>query len=138
MNEIDSQRVATWPVRTADLERDIAAIARRERPGQRTAQAIADDLENRPDPLDPLDVRDTPNDFAEADAVIRSISVVRADDDGRPEVFASTPSEERSEIVALAGRAMESGLLASDRNNVLTSVAIPVRSPLSGAVVAAV
>jgi signal transduction histidine kinase len=53
-------------------------------------------------------------------------------------VFASTSSEERSEIVALADRAMESGQTVRDRTNLLTSVAIPLRSRPPGAVVTAV
>ena len=44
------------------LEAELADTA------QRTAQATADDLENRPAPLDPLDVRDILHDFAETDA----------------------------------------------------------------------
>jgi len=114
------------------LEAELADTA------QRTAQATADDLENRPAPLDPLDVRDILHDFAETDAVVRSISVVRMGDGGRPEVFASTSSEERSDIVALAVRAMETGQLVSDRNTLLASVAVPLRPAEAGAVVAAV
>ena len=105
---------------------------------ERTAQAVANALDNRQTPLDPLDVRDILHDFADADPVIRSISVVRMVDEGRPEVLASTLSEERSEILALGARALTSRHVASERNEALASVAIPLRASPSVAVVAAV
>src|SRR5258706_4870895 len=105
---------------------------------QRTAQAVADDLQNRQTPLDPVDVRDILHDFAETDAVIRSISVVRTGDNERPEVVASTSSEEGSEILALGARALASGQIASEHNDAFASVAIPLRVSRTVALVAAV
>ncbi|HKT80029.1 MAG TPA: HAMP domain-containing protein, partial [Vicinamibacterales bacterium] len=104
----------------------------------RTTEAVANDLDLRQAPLDPLDIRDRLHDFAEADAVIRSISVVTLDSDGRPEVFASTSSEARSDVVALASRSIKSGTLSRDDHETLVSVALPLATARDTAVVTVV
>ncbi len=103
----------------------------------RIAQAIDDDLRNRPRPLDPLDVRDTLHDFAETDAAVKSISVLEVDDAGQPEVFASTLSEERSETIALATRAITTNKLVMDTTESVTTVALPLHTGVPSAVVTA-
>jgi signal transduction histidine kinase len=115
---------------TIDRERSMTA--------RLTAQAVAEDLDGRSAPLDPLDVRDTLHDFAEADVVIRSISVVRAAEGGELEVFASTSSAERVEGLDLAGRAIDSRQATDDRTPLLVSVATPLENSPSAAVVVAV
>ena len=67
------------------------------------AQSAADDVAQRALPLDPLDIRDTLHDLVEADPVLDAISVIEADETGRLRVFTSTSTEERAEVLDLAG-----------------------------------
>jgi signal transduction histidine kinase len=90
------------------------------------AQSAASDLADRGQPFDPLDVRDTLHDLIEADPVLDVISVIETDETGHLRVFASTSTEERSELLDLAGRALTSRLPAGDRNATVVMFAQPV------------
>lgn len=90
------------------------------------AQSAASDLASRGQPLDPLDIRDTLHDLIEADPVLDVISVIETDETGHLRVFASTSTEERSELLDLAGRALTSKAPASDRNDTVLMFALPV------------
>src|SRR5881397_1953953 len=54
------------------------------------AQSAADDVAQRPLPLDAEDIRDALHDFVAADPVIDAISVIEADRTGRMRVVTST------------------------------------------------
>jgi len=91
------------------------------------ARAVADDLQTRPGPLDSADVGDTLHEIAGADPAVRSISVIVVGDDGTADVLASTLTEEREEVLALAKRALTSNTLVTERTENLLSAAVPVR-----------
>ena len=103
-----------------DIDNELADSARL------GAQSAATDLGARGQPLDPLDVRDTLHDLIEADPVLDVISVIEADETGHVRVFASTSTEERSELLDLAGRALASKAPTSDRNGTVVMFAMPV------------
>jgi len=105
---------------------------------QSTARAVADDLGTRQIDSDPLDVRDTLHDFAAADPVVHAITFVETDTSGRPQILASTSTEERAEAMELARRAMASGVAAMDRNDTLATYAVPVPAHAQQAVVVTV
>jgi two-component system NtrC family sensor kinase len=90
------------------------------------AQSAADAVAQRSLPLDPLDIRDTLHDLVEADPVIDAISVIEADTTGRLRVFTSTSTEERTEIMDLAGRAITTQTPISARNSTVIMIARPV------------
>jgi signal transduction histidine kinase len=90
------------------------------------ARSAADQLAEWPLPLDPLDIRDSLHDLIEADPVVDSISVIEAGETGHPRVFTSTSTEERAEILDLAGRAIAANALTSLRNSTLVMFALPV------------
>ena len=73
-------------------------------------------------PLDPLDIRDALHDLVAADPVIDAISVIEADQTGHLRVFTSTSTEERAEVLELAGRAMATKAPTSDRSNTVFTV----------------
>ena len=90
------------------------------------ARSAADQLAEWPLPLDPLDIRDSLHDLIEADPVVDSISVIEAGESGHPRVFTSTSTEERTELLDLAGRAIATKALASLRSSTLVMFALPV------------
>jgi signal transduction histidine kinase len=90
------------------------------------ARSAADELAEWPLPLDPLDIRDSLHDLAEADPVVDSISVIESGETGHPRVFTSTSTEERTEILDLAGRAIATQALTSLRSSTLVMFALPV------------
>ena len=101
---------------------------------RQTALAVADDLRVHPS-VDPAALIDKLHEFAEADPVIHSISIVRFDDAGAGEVPASTQSEEREDVIGLARRALDTQSLAMDQGDVFVSCAAPVSaSPAIAAV----
>ena len=57
---------------------------------------------------------------------IDAISVIEADATGDLRVFTSTSTEERAEVVDLAGRAITTGAPASDRSSTVVMFALPV------------
>ena len=90
------------------------------------ARSAADQLAEWPLPLDPLDIRDSLHDLIEADPVVDSISVIEAGESGHPRVFTSTSTEERTELLDLAGRAIATKALTSLRSSALVMFALPV------------
>jgi signal transduction histidine kinase len=90
------------------------------------AQSAADTLASGSQPLDALDLRDTLHDLVEADPVLDAISVFENDEEGRPHVLISTSTEERAEVLDLAGRAITTQLPADDRTDTVVTVALPV------------
>jgi len=90
------------------------------------ARSAAEAIADRAAPLDPLDIRDTLHDFLEADPVIDAISVIEADASGQMRVFTSTSTEERSETLTLAGRALTQRGPALDRSRTVIVAAVPV------------
>ena len=57
--------------------------------------------------------RDTLHDLVEADPALDKISVVEASETGAPRVFTSTSTEERAEVLDLAGRVLATKASAS-------------------------
>jgi two-component system NtrC family sensor kinase len=90
------------------------------------ARSAADALAQRAPPIDPLDVRDSLHDLVDADPVLDTISVIEADETGHRRVFTSTSTEERAEVLDLAGRAITTKAPASDRSSTAFTVALPV------------
>ena len=94
--------------------------AHRRRPGGCRAVGSAISrrhLAARAQPLDPLDIRDTLHDLVEADPVLDAISVFETDETGHLRVLTSTSTEERAEVLDLAGRALATKAPASDRSD---------------------
>jgi two-component system NtrC family sensor kinase len=90
-----------------------------------TARAVADELRSSRT-VDPSDIRDALHDLAEANSLVRSISVIAGTPAG-PELVASTLSEERADVLALSTRAIASGLVTAERRDDLLSAAAPMR-----------
>jgi two-component system NtrC family sensor kinase len=90
------------------------------------AQSAADALSQRTLPFDPQDVRDTLHDFVAADPVIDAISVIESGPTGRVRVFTSTSTEERAEVVDLAGRAIATKAAGRERSGTAITIALPV------------
>jgi signal transduction histidine kinase len=90
------------------------------------AQSAADDVAQRALPLDSQDIRDTLHDLVAADPVLDAISVIEADGIGPPRVVTSTSTEERAEVVELAGRAIATKTRITDRTSTAITVALPV------------
>jgi two-component system NtrC family sensor kinase len=90
------------------------------------ARSAADALAQRAPPIDPLDVRDSLHDLVDADPELDAISVIEADETGHLRVFTSTSTEERAEVVDLAGRAITTKAVASDRSSTAFTVVLPV------------
>jgi two-component system, NtrC family, sensor kinase len=90
------------------------------------ARSAADALAQRALPIDPLDIRDSLHDLVDADPVLDAISVIEADPTGHLHVFTSTSTEERAEVLELAGRAITTKAPASDRSSTAFTVALPV------------
>jgi two-component system NtrC family sensor kinase len=103
-----------------DIDRELVDAARF------AAQGAAGNLAEHAQPLDPLDVRDTLHDLVEADPVIDAISVIEADEAGHLRVFTSTSTEERAEVLDLAGRAITTKAPTSDRSSTVVMFAVPV------------
>lgn len=90
------------------------------------AQSAADGVAQRTLPLDPQDIRDSLHDLVAADPVIDAISIIEANGTGRLQVVASTSTEERADVVALAGRAITTKASISDRSSTTITFALPV------------
>src|SRR4029077_7321001 len=86
----------------------------------------ADTLVQRAVPYDPLDIRDSLHDLVAADPVIDAISVIERDQSGQLRVFTSTSTEEREELLNLAGRAITTQASASERSSTVMLFALPV------------
>jgi signal transduction histidine kinase len=89
-------------------------------------RSAAETLAERALPLDPLDIRDALHDLIEADPVVDEISVIEADESGHLRVFTSTSTEERTEVLDLAGQAIATKGLVNDRNSMRLIFALPV------------
>jgi signal transduction histidine kinase len=94
----------------------------------RTAQAVVDDLAARGPAFDAADVRDTLHELIEANAALRSISIVEVDG-GETRLLTSTSSEEREELLALGGRAASTAAPQRERQPQVTMVALPLAQP---------
>ena len=90
------------------------------------ALAAADDMASLGPTLDPEDVRDALHDLVDADPQIDGIAVIEADDAGHVRVFASTSTEERTEILDLAARAIAARSPTDDRSGTDVMFAMPV------------
>jgi signal transduction histidine kinase/type II secretory pathway pseudopilin PulG len=90
------------------------------------AQSVADDLAAREGSLDPLDVRDMLHDLLDAEPLIDAIAVIEVDQTGQHRIVASTSTEESSEVVNLAGEAIQTKAPASFRTSNLFTFAMPV------------
>ena len=102
------------------IERDLADA------GRLAARSAASVFALQTAPYDPLDVRDSLHDLVAADPVIDAISVIERDQGGQLRVFTSTSTEEREELLSLAGRAMTTQSDASDRSSTVMLFALPV------------
>jgi two-component system, NtrC family, sensor kinase len=102
------------------IDRDLVDAARL------AARSAADALAERALPLDPLDTRDSLHDLVEADPVLDAISVIEADAQGQVRVFTSTSTEERSEVLELARRAIATRTPASSRTATVVMFVLPV------------
>jgi signal transduction histidine kinase len=102
------------------IERDLVDAARL------AAQSAADTLVQRPAPYDALDIRDSLHDLVAADPVLDAISVIERDQSGQLRVFTSTSTEEREELLSLAGRAIKTQAPASERSSTVMLIALPV------------
>jgi signal transduction histidine kinase len=102
------------------IEQDLADA------GRLAARSAASVLALQTAPYDPLDIRDSLHDLVAADPVIDAISVIERDQAGQLRVFTSTSTEEREELLSLAGRAMTTHSDASDRSSTLMLFALPV------------
>ena len=72
------------------------------------------------------DIRDALHDLVEADPAIDAISVIEVDATGHLHVFTSTSTEERAEVLELAGRALATKAPTSDRSSTLFTSVLPV------------
>jgi two-component system, NtrC family, sensor kinase len=90
------------------------------------AQSAADNIGVREQPLDPFDVRDMLHDLIEAEPLIDAISVIEEDGSGHFRIATSTSTEERAEVVDLAGRAITTKGPATDRYATSVTFALPV------------
>jgi signal transduction histidine kinase len=90
------------------------------------AQSAAEDVAQRTLPLDSQDIRDSLHDLVAADPVLDAISIIEADQTGHLRVVTSTSTEERAEVVALAGRALTTRTSISERGSTEITVALPV------------
>ena len=103
-----------------DIDRELMDAARL------GAQSAADNIAAREPSLDPRDIRDMLHDLAEADPVLDVISVIETDETGHFRVFASTSTEERAEVLDVAGRAITTKEAATARTPAIAMVAMPV------------
>jgi two-component system, NtrC family, sensor kinase len=92
---------------------------------QRTTRAVVDDLLARGPDFDPVDARDTLHELIEANAALRSISILEIEPSGT-HLLASTSSEEREESLALAQQAVLAGAEQIERRPLSTAVALPL------------
>ena len=91
-----------------------------------TAQAVANDLELRPGPLNPENVGERLREFREAVPSVRDISVVTLTD-RQPVVMASTSSRVKNEALAVAAPVIEQKKMVWDREKAgIRGVALPV------------
>ncbi len=115
-----------------DIDRELSDAARL------GAQSAADNLGARDQTFDPADIRDMLHDLVEADPVIDVISVIVTDDAGQLNVFTSTSTEERAEVLDVAARAIASKAMVDDRTDTVAIAAVPVPRREHYAVVATV
>jgi signal transduction histidine kinase len=94
--------------------------------GRLGAQSVADDLALRDEPLDPLDVRDMLHDLVNTEPLIGAISVIEIDDTGHSRIFASTSTEEQTDVVNLADRTIRTGTALSSRSGTGLTIVMPV------------
>ncbi|MEN3340450.1 MAG: two-component system, NtrC family, sensor kinase [Acidobacteriota bacterium] len=114
-----------------EVERDLLETARL------TALAVADDYELRVEPIDRAALAADLHEFVLTTPSLRTLSIVEVADD-TPTVVASTSSEERSEALVLATRAVsEAATLSGSAPPGGAAVAVPVTRP-GGARAAAV
>src|SRR5215210_5060903 len=102
------------------------------------AQSAAEILAEQTPPLDPLDIRDTLHDLVEADPALDAIAVIEADGNGHLRVLTGTSTEERAEVLELAGRAMTTKQAVSERSSTVVMFAMPVPRRGNSAVVVTV
>ena len=103
-----------------DIDRELVEAARL------GAQTAADNLAAREQPLDPLDTRDMLHDLVETDPLLDAISVIGTDGAGHVRIVTSTSTEERAEVLDLAGRAITTRAPTTDRSNTVVMFALPV------------
>jgi two-component system, NtrC family, sensor kinase len=103
-----------------EIRNDLLTTARQ------TAEAVADDLSLRPDPLDVDDLTDSLHDFVIAVPALRVIAVVTLQH-GQPVVLASTSTLARAEALAVARRSIETERMAQPSGDGLVqTLAVPV------------
>lgn len=102
------------------IDRDLADAARL------AARSAAAGLDHRATPFDALDIQDSLHDLVAADPALGAISVIEQDQAGQLRVFTSTSTEEREELLRLAGRAITTRAPASDRSSTAMLFALPV------------
>jgi signal transduction histidine kinase len=90
------------------------------------ARSVAGDLTDRSQPLEAGDVRDALHDLLASDSVLDTISVFELVPGGGARLFASTSTEERGEVAALAEQAMTRLELAEDRGDTQITFVTPV------------
>ncbi len=106
-----------------EVERDLLETARL------TALAVADDYELRTDPIDRAALAADLHEFVLTTPSLRTLSIVEVADE-TPTVVASTSSEERSEALALATRAVgASATMSGSAPPGGAAVAVPVSRP---------
>src|SRR6267378_326529 len=103
-----------------DIDRELVEAARL------GAQTAADNLAAREQPLDPLDTRDMLHDLVETDPLLDAISVIGTDGAGHVRIVTSTSTEERAEVLDLAGRAITTRAPTTARSNTVVMFALPV------------
>jgi signal transduction histidine kinase len=103
-----------------DLESELVDAARL------AARSVASDLAARPQPLEPGDVRDALHDVLTIDPVLDTISVFELVPGSGAHLFASTSTEERGEVAALAEQAMTRLELAEDHGETQITFVTPV------------
>jgi len=90
-----------------------------------TALAVVDDLAARGASFDAADVRDTLHELIEANAALRSISIVEVDASGTS-LLTSTSSEAAEDLLALGNRAVTASTAQRERQRQVTMVAQPL------------
>jgi signal transduction histidine kinase len=111
-----------WETRTFErvLERELHVTA------QSTAEAVADDLDLRPELAAPDELHTTLHEFIEAFPALREITAIRVSDEGAT-VLGSTSSGDHSEEIQLARRAAaQSDAVWDDATTLLPRVGVPL------------
>jgi signal transduction histidine kinase len=103
-----------------DIDGDLVDAA------QLGARSMAETIAQGPEPFNALDIRDELHDLVEADPALDAASVVAVDEGGNLRVLTTTSTEERAEVVDLAGRAIAAHAPASGRSDTVVMFALPV------------